>query len=123
MPTLIIGTVGAFTEIANSFGFSVAVFIVISILLYKIVLAIIKHLQDEKVQKESAYDDLVKEVQENNKIRESKYEKTIEEISEKSEKRDAEYILIIKNLSENFSVLKEVLVKVEGLESEIKKLV
>ena len=108
-----------FLEAANDFGVAIAIILVLGVLIYLLGKS---YLRDSKKDKEIStkdYKDLVVKVQSQNDVREARYEKTIQELTQKSEKRDKEYVVIIKNLSENFGVLKEVLSKVEDIETKM----
>lgn len=104
-------SITGFTELSETFGFNVAVLIVLAIVLFKLTKGVIDHLAKRSNEKEKAYEELVTKVQKQNEEREVRYEKTIQE-----------NLVIIKNLSESFDVLKHVLVKVEDIEAKVSKI-
>lgn len=104
-------TIAGFTELTETFGFNVAILIVLAVVLFKLTKGVIDHLADRGKKKEEAYEELVAKVQKQNEEREVRYEKTIQD-----------NLVIIKNLSESFDVLKDVLVKVEDIEAKVSEI-
>lgn len=101
-------TIATFTELTETFGFNIAVLVILAYVLFKLAKGVIDHLNKRSTDKEKAYEDLIAKVQKQNEERELRYNKTIQDNIE-----------IIKSLSESFEVLKDVLVKVEDIEAKV----
>ena len=104
-------TIATFTELTETFGFNIAILVILAYVLFKLSKGVIDHLTKRSIEKEKAYEELVAKVQKQNEEREIRYEKTIQDNLE-----------IIKSLSESFEVLKDVLVKVEDIEAKVSEL-
>lgn len=104
-------SITALSELTETFGFNVAVLIILGWVLFKLTKGVIDHLTSRSTVKELAYEELVSKVQKQNEEREIRYERTIQD-----------NLIIIKNLSESFDVLKDVLVKVEDIEAKVSEI-